>query len=226
MRWLRNIPENITWIYFNHFNLSSFNFICWSSKSIWIEPLQVKPVMVFAVLAKWTRNSFQHLFSRHLREFDDSQLFLILGIKHVSLLKWVSWNMYIASSIPHFFPWTELNLISLIVCGPSCGWRLTLGEQLYFEDPAGLLRLHSSFRHDFKPLGSGWGPGKTGKLGRSIFTLTCRWGRPGVRVCVVLADPRIYSSQEGRCLITAAAFTKGFLVLHSATHTNTVMTWR
>lgn len=49
----------------------------------------------------------------------------------------------------------------------------TLREQLYFEDPAGLLRLHSSFRHDFK----------------------------------------IYSSQEGRCLITAAAFTKGFLEL-------------
>ncbi|CAK9014582.1 unnamed protein product [Durusdinium trenchii] len=48
-----------------------------------------------------------------------------------------------------------------------------LREQLYFEDPAGLLRLHSSFRHDFK----------------------------------------IYSSQEGRCLITAAAFTKGFLEL-------------
>eukprot|EP00913_Durusdinium_trenchii_P035500 g33221.t1 len=28
-----------------------------------------------------------------------------------------------------------------------------LREQLYFEDPAGLLRLHSSFRHDFKMLG-------------------------------------------------------------------------
>jgi hypothetical protein len=44
---------------------------------------------------------------------------------------------------------------------------------LYPNDPTGLLRLHSSFRHDFK----------------------------------------IYSSQEGRCQITAAAFTKGFLDL-------------
>merc|ERR1719265_2182979 len=44
---------------------------------------------------------------------------------------------------------------------------------LYPHDPTGLLRLHSSFRHDFK----------------------------------------IYSSQEGRCQITAAAFTKGFLAL-------------
>jgi len=52
-----------------------------------------------------------------------------------------------------------------------------LGRQLrldlYPNDPTGLLRLHSSFRHDFK----------------------------------------IYSSQEGRCQITAAAFTKGFLDL-------------
>lgn len=44
---------------------------------------------------------------------------------------------------------------------------------LYPQDPTGLLRLHSSFRHDFK----------------------------------------IYSSQEGRCQITAAAFTRGFLAL-------------
>lgn len=51
------------------------------------------------------------------------------------------------------------------------GHRLRL--QLYPNDPTGLLRLHSSFRHDFK----------------------------------------IYSSQEGRCQITAAAFTKGFLDL-------------
>mmetsp|Transcript_11145 Transcript_11145/g.24921 ORF Transcript_11145/g.24921 Transcript_11145/m.24921 type:complete len:1196 (+) Transcript_11145:120-3707(+) len=51
------------------------------------------------------------------------------------------------------------------------GKRLRLG--LYPNDPTGLLRLHSSFRHDFK----------------------------------------IYSSQEGRCQITAAAFTKGFLDL-------------
>lgn len=52
-----------------------------------------------------------------------------------------------------------------------------LGRQLrldlYPNDPTGLLRLHSSFRHDFK----------------------------------------IYSSQEGRCQITASAFTKGFLDL-------------
>lgn len=48
-----------------------------------------------------------------------------------------------------------------------------LRHDLYPNDPAGLLRLHSSFRHDFK----------------------------------------IYSSQEGRCQITAAAFTKGFLDL-------------
>jgi len=51
------------------------------------------------------------------------------------------------------------------------GRRLRLG--LFTNDPTGLLRLHSSFRHDFK----------------------------------------IYSSQEGRCQITAAAFTKGFLDL-------------
>jgi len=51
------------------------------------------------------------------------------------------------------------------------GNRLRLG--LYPNDPTGLLRLHSSFRHDFK----------------------------------------IYSSQEGRCQITAASFTKGFLAL-------------
>eukprot|EP00927_Polykrikos_kofoidii_P077887 TRINITY_DN74781_c0_g1_i1.p1 TRINITY_DN74781_c0_g1~~TRINITY_DN74781_c0_g1_i1.p1 ORF type:complete len:1170 (-),score=218.67 TRINITY_DN74781_c0_g1_i1:158-3667(-) len=49
----------------------------------------------------------------------------------------------------------------------------TLRVSLYGNDPTGLLRLHSSFRHDFK----------------------------------------IYSSQEGRCQITAAAFTKGFLDL-------------
>jgi len=48
-----------------------------------------------------------------------------------------------------------------------------LRHDLYPNDPTGLLRLHSSFRHDFK----------------------------------------IYSSQEGRCQITAAAFTKGFLDL-------------
>lgn len=48
-----------------------------------------------------------------------------------------------------------------------------LRHALYPDDPTGLLRLHSSFRHDFK----------------------------------------IYSSQEGRCQITAAAFTKGFLDL-------------
>ncbi|CAE8642041.1 unnamed protein product, partial [Polarella glacialis] len=48
-----------------------------------------------------------------------------------------------------------------------------LRHDLYPDDPAGLLRLHSSFRHDFK----------------------------------------IYSSQEGRCQITAASFTKGFLEL-------------
>jgi len=52
-----------------------------------------------------------------------------------------------------------------------------LGRQLRFglypNDPTGLLRLHATFRHDFK----------------------------------------IYSSQEGRCAITAAAFTKGFLDL-------------
>merc|ERR1719420_2501502 len=48
-----------------------------------------------------------------------------------------------------------------------------LRHDLYPGDPTGLLRLHSSFRHDFK----------------------------------------IYSSQEGRCQITAAAFTKGFLDL-------------
>eukprot|EP00927_Polykrikos_kofoidii_P065296 TRINITY_DN61072_c0_g1_i1.p1 TRINITY_DN61072_c0_g1~~TRINITY_DN61072_c0_g1_i1.p1 ORF type:complete len:1327 (+),score=249.05 TRINITY_DN61072_c0_g1_i1:183-3983(+) len=51
------------------------------------------------------------------------------------------------------------------------GSQLRIG--LYPNDPTGLLRLHSSFRHDFK----------------------------------------IYSSQEGRCQITAAAFTKGFLDL-------------
>lgn len=51
------------------------------------------------------------------------------------------------------------------------GYRLR--HDLYPHDPTGLLRLHSSFRHDFK----------------------------------------IYSSQEGRCQITAAAFTKGFLDL-------------
>jgi hypothetical protein len=51
------------------------------------------------------------------------------------------------------------------------GRRLRSG--LYPNDPTGLLRLHSSFRHDFK----------------------------------------IYSSQEGRCQITAASFTKGFLDL-------------
>ena len=35
----------------------------------------------------------------------------------------------------------------------------TLREQLYGEDPAGLLRLHSSFRHDFKPPGRYMGIG-------------------------------------------------------------------
>jgi len=48
-----------------------------------------------------------------------------------------------------------------------------LRHDLYPNDPTGLLRLHSSFRHDFK----------------------------------------IYSSLEGRCQITAGAFTKGFLDL-------------
>jgi len=58
-----------------------------------------------------------------------------------------------------------------LVQAQDLGYRLR--HDLYPHDPTGLLRLHSSFRHDFK----------------------------------------IYSSQEGRCQITAAAFTKGFLDL-------------
>merc|ERR1719313_261175 len=53
----------------------------------------------------------------------------------------------------------------------TLGRRLRLS--LYPEDPLGLVRLHSTFRHDFK----------------------------------------VYSSLEGRCQATAAAFTKGFLDL-------------
>jgi len=67
--------------------------------------------------------------------------------------------------------WGGELTVSGLAESEELGQRLRLG--LYPNDPTGLLRLHSSFRHDFK----------------------------------------IYSSQEGRCQITAAAFTKGFLDL-------------
>lgn len=48
----------------------------------------------------------------------------------------------------------SVNLeINIFLMGGSTTDVLRIwGEQLYFEDPAGLLRLHSSFRHDFKSL--------------------------------------------------------------------------
>jgi len=67
--------------------------------------------------------------------------------------------------------WGGELTVSGVQQATELGYRLR--HDLYPNDPTGLLRLHSSFRHDFK----------------------------------------IYSSQEGRCQITAAAFTKGFLDL-------------
>jgi len=98
------------------------------------------------------------------------------GLERKVQLKAVKWKQNDsakkkAAQVQVVAKWGGELTISGLAQAEELGRRLR--ADLYPNDPTGLLRLHSSFRHDFK----------------------------------------IYSSQEGRCQITAAAFTKGFLEL-------------
>eukprot|EP00930_Biecheleria_cincta_P036730 TRINITY_DN25170_c0_g4_i1.p1 TRINITY_DN25170_c0_g4~~TRINITY_DN25170_c0_g4_i1.p1 ORF type:complete len:1242 (-),score=201.72 TRINITY_DN25170_c0_g4_i1:135-3860(-) len=97
------------------------------------------------------------------------------GLERKVQLKAVKWksseDTRMAAQVQIVAKWGGELTVSGLAQAEDLGRRLR--HDLYPGDPTGLLRLHSSFRHDFK----------------------------------------IYSSQEGRCQITAAAFTKGFLEL-------------